>query len=243
MAGAECDTWYEPLTEWHFDWQNIVRDEFCEYIIRPHRADILGNDNCIIELQNSSIDPEVISEREQFYDNMIWLWNGEKIVKNINTDPTSKCYSTIEGRFINWKDFFNRYLSKVIKPEYGEFIIPKFIRESPIDNIKRTDTIILYNWCYANKRMMFIKKPLYIHFPDGRLFEVIKIRGPYDLSKSSMDKISPFDNLRKGFGRLITRYEGPLNLDKLSQKDRQDILDIERSLELSSQHRRTKPYH
>jgi hypothetical protein len=42
----------------------------------PHRADIIGNDGIVVELQHSAIDATEILEREQFYGSMVWLFDA-----------------------------------------------------------------------------------------------------------------------------------------------------------------------
>jgi hypothetical protein len=98
---ANCDPWYEPETPWHFGWKQLVAPAFCEFRLPPHRADILGNGATVIELQHSSISPEEIEEREQFYDNMIWLfdatdeaWNRFQLTHEQSPDV---------GRFVSFR--------------------------------------------------------------------------------------------------------------------------------------------
>lgn len=74
----DCDSWYEPETEWHLGWKRLVQPAFCEFRLPPHRADILGNNATVIELQHSPISLQVIEEREQFYSNMIWLFDATR---------------------------------------------------------------------------------------------------------------------------------------------------------------------
>jgi hypothetical protein len=54
----------------------LVRDEFVEVAIGPHRADIVGNKNTVVELQHSPICPEDIEARETYYGNMVWLFDA-----------------------------------------------------------------------------------------------------------------------------------------------------------------------
>ena len=72
----DCDPWSEPISPWHVSWQDIVLPDFAEVVLGPHRADILGNSDTVIELQHSSINSEQIAEREQFYGNMVWLFDA-----------------------------------------------------------------------------------------------------------------------------------------------------------------------
>jgi hypothetical protein len=101
-SNNECDSFGEPETEWHLNWKNEFPKENQEVIIsenellerdikkhsthdpdKKHRADVMIND-LIIEFQNSPISPEQIMEREEFYDNMIWVFNGETLGRGIN---------------------------------------------------------------------------------------------------------------------------------------------------------------
>lgn len=75
IAQDDCDTWTEPDTEWHRVWQEIVAPEYREVIIGRHRADIRTRHGVVVELQRSAISMEEIRERENFYDNMIWIFD------------------------------------------------------------------------------------------------------------------------------------------------------------------------
>lgn len=86
IKNESCDSWYEPETKWHSDWKMEFGEECSEVKIskenRYHIADIFSND-VVIELQNSPIQKEVISKREEFYgEKMIWIINGEKFKNN-----------------------------------------------------------------------------------------------------------------------------------------------------------------
>lgn len=76
---SECDSWSEGETPWHRDWKACVPPSMQEVVIGPHRADIRLKNGMVVELQHSPISPETIFEREQFYGNMIWLFDGRDI--------------------------------------------------------------------------------------------------------------------------------------------------------------------
>jgi hypothetical protein len=78
----DCDLWSEPESEWHINWKNKFPKECQEVKIGIHRADIKHND-LVIELQNSSISPDEIKQREDYYKKMIWLFNGKKLCAGI----------------------------------------------------------------------------------------------------------------------------------------------------------------
>ncbi len=75
---------YELETEWHYNWKYPINDNFCEVVCgekNEHRADIIGNMDTVIEIQNSPIDIRVVRERTNFYKELsnkrvIWLVNA-----------------------------------------------------------------------------------------------------------------------------------------------------------------------
>ena len=85
----DCDSWYEPMSKWHLDWQNKFPEQFQEIKLvdeasgEIHRADIQFPNGIIIEVQNSAISPTEIELREGFYgrNGMIWILNGENLFK------------------------------------------------------------------------------------------------------------------------------------------------------------------
>jgi Competence protein CoiA-like family len=72
----DCDPWSENIGPWHLAWQNLVTDKHVEVAIGPHRADIVGNAGLVVELQHSPIPPDDIDAREQFYGDMIWVFDA-----------------------------------------------------------------------------------------------------------------------------------------------------------------------
>jgi len=81
----ECDKWYDRKTEWHIKWQNYFPKENQEVVCvdhltdEKHFADIKTNDGVVIELQNSPMSNENIRIRENFYDKMLWIVNGNNL--------------------------------------------------------------------------------------------------------------------------------------------------------------------
>ena len=77
---GDRDSWGEiKMTPWHWSYQEICKPENIEIRIERdgvlHIADIRNNDGLVIELQHSPIDDEVIKAREEFYGDMIWLFD------------------------------------------------------------------------------------------------------------------------------------------------------------------------
>jgi len=72
----DCDLWSEHVGPWHLSWQEIVREEYVEVPMGPHRADIRNPAGTIIELQHSSISPDDVGRREEFYGDMVWMFDA-----------------------------------------------------------------------------------------------------------------------------------------------------------------------
>jgi len=76
---GDCDIWGECETQWHLTWKSYFPAECVEISIggngTKHRADIRTPNGIVIELQHSPISVEKIREREQFYGNMIWIFD------------------------------------------------------------------------------------------------------------------------------------------------------------------------
>lgn len=85
--GRKCDDWYEPKGEWHKWWQDKFNAEQQEVPIRKeidgkekkHIADVLTDENVVIEFQYSHLSDAQIKEREEFYGNMVWVVNGTRL--------------------------------------------------------------------------------------------------------------------------------------------------------------------
>jgi len=109
-AGSDCDAWAEPVGPWHLEWQNYVKPEFVEVIIDPHRADIVGTNDCVIELQHSPIPLGQIAEREDFYGNMVWVF-----------DATERFEMITVGRRVFFAFRRTKHIATCSKPVFLDF--------------------------------------------------------------------------------------------------------------------------
>lgn len=101
--GSDCDTWSEGETEWHYNWKEQFEINEREIVIIKneikHRADICysprnNEEKLVVEIQRKTLSTEEIKEREDFYGNMCWIFDG--------TDLD-------EDRFIIKKAKFNQF--------------------------------------------------------------------------------------------------------------------------------------
>jgi hypothetical protein len=72
---ADCDTWAEPDTPWHADWQEHFPPDSCEITIGNHRADVKSPTGLVIEFQHSPLSADEIRERENHYGHMLWVFD------------------------------------------------------------------------------------------------------------------------------------------------------------------------
>jgi competence protein CoiA len=84
-AGADCDSWSEPIGRWHLEWQSEVKPDFVEVVVGPHRADLIGKGDYVIELQHSPIPKDDIRAREEFYGNMVWVFDATERFEMVAT--------------------------------------------------------------------------------------------------------------------------------------------------------------
>ncbi|MBD79032.1 MAG: hypothetical protein CL840_08945 [Crocinitomicaceae bacterium] len=125
----DCDSWYEPITDWHISWQNQFPVENIEIGIADstgkivHRADILLNNNLVIEIQNSPISIKDIEKRESFYgkNNMIWILNGSTLASNCHLDSIER--TNVIAIYVDfYKGGLSRNFEKMMVNE--ELILP-----------------------------------------------------------------------------------------------------------------------
>jgi len=115
--GEDCDTWREPMTDWHLAWQECFPEECREVWVGPnreHRADVKGRGK-ILEVQRSSISAAEIQEREQFYGDMAWMLCGEDFEGRFEMWPVDVGrYKLLRGRILlgfKWKSMRRCWLA------------------------------------------------------------------------------------------------------------------------------------
>lgn len=97
---------YEPESEWHISWKIPVQDQYCEVVMganNEHRADILGADNTVIEIQRSVIDIRDSRDRIDFYRNatgrrVIWVVDIQEFWRTrfvLSSKPDSKGFYSV----------------------------------------------------------------------------------------------------------------------------------------------------
>lgn len=89
LGNVDCFYGSKGKTDFHMWWQSRIKPKYLEVRMENHIADICIK-GFVIEIQHSSIGKDVIKERENFYKNMCWIFDGletnfseEKNFKNL----------------------------------------------------------------------------------------------------------------------------------------------------------------
>ncbi len=118
---ADCDPWSEPESFWHRRYKEQFPVHTREVVLGRHRADVYLN-GYVLELQASPISVEVIQERENFYNHMIWMVKADAFWDNLDFYP----YEAGGLWWFNWKYprkswFYPRRL--IVLEHDGEFFL------------------------------------------------------------------------------------------------------------------------
>lgn len=102
---ADCDTWSEPLTKWHADWQSRFPVEWREVVIGNHRADVRLPSGQVIEFQHSALSVDEIGQRERHYGpRMVWVFDAvapyaaQRLTLRRNSNNGRRVYHTFRWR-------------------------------------------------------------------------------------------------------------------------------------------------
>lgn len=145
-SNADCDSWCEGETSWHRNWKLITTPEHCEVVFDNHRADIVGRNGTVIELQHSPIAPNEIQEREQFYGAMIWLFDVADCLEHILFRDKGSYY-TFRWK---WPRLHITYTTRPTFLDLGDgtlFNLKKMYRDTPCGG-----------WGYFITKQDFIKR-------------------------------------------------------------------------------------
>lgn len=121
---ANCDSWGEPEGEWHYGWKKLAGLDNTEITIekngKRHRADIMIRGK-VIELQHSTIPTYEVREREEFYDNMAWIVDGEIALLKRSPPPVEKWKSRNGRYYYKWVGKTRAWVGEITKPLYIHF--------------------------------------------------------------------------------------------------------------------------
>lgn len=161
--GVCCDDWYEPMSEWHYNWQAVVPIEQREVSIDNghdrHIADIYlpkPTPPIVVELQKSNIPYDIKRKRDIFYNHVIWVVhsNLQKLewvtssTKPVFIDLLNDTLKTPIGTIITKEDFIKTVLLNPLL-KYGDWsfgydgeYINTRLGKKTIDDIQQGDHLV-----------------------------------------------------------------------------------------------------
>ena len=188
---ADCDPWYEPMSDWHRAWQDRFPREQTEVVMRRdgehHRADVVLGHGGVLELQASAISAEDIARRERFYGHMAWLfrcdWTDRLQVtaRNVRCQCPRCCgyAGTFSPSFMvicNGSVCGSGMTEVKAQAEMRELLwyglMPKVVREIPVCE-KYGNGSTLYRWNHPRPSLATVSRPMFWHLESRR--EVWKV--------------------------------------------------------------------
>ena len=114
---TECDPWREGESAWHLSWKSLFPKEWVEIQIvkgkNRHIADILTSQGKIIEFQKSPISVGQIEERENFYGNLIWVFD----VRDAYIEDRLSIEESVYSHYFRWK-YAKKSILLATKPKF-----------------------------------------------------------------------------------------------------------------------------
>jgi competence protein CoiA len=83
-----CDPWWETETQWHRNWKDRFPQPWQEVIQHDasgekHIADVRTDKGLVLEFQHSHLNPLEKASREKFHQNMVWVVDGLRLVRDL----------------------------------------------------------------------------------------------------------------------------------------------------------------
>lgn len=185
---TNCDSWWEPETEWHRAWKSSFPAAYREISLYDtrnseyHRADIHTAAGLTIEFQNSPLSLAELQSREGFYSKLIWVVNGLKFkgfTKDVHIpNPTSPLLAEYE--FANSQNLIFFRKKELLKAGGIHEILS--LHHPELKHLKISSEHFSFSWRHAHKTWYDSKVPVFIDFGGHFLYWLRKreqISGDY----------------------------------------------------------------
>ena len=190
LKRIDCDPWWEPMTQWHLDWQDHFPKEWREKVFRDdstgefHRADIQTPKGITIEFQHSALSIDELLRRNNFYKKLIWVINAQSFKNNIKLTmsiPNPRSSIMAPFNFSVSSEGFASFPQYFVKEDlqHGPLIYNKGLNDEQrkaIVNCEKSNPEIywLFNWSYRHKAWLNSKAPVFLDFGEDILYWIRK---------------------------------------------------------------------
>lgn len=208
----DCDRWWEPMTQWHIDWQNKFPKSWREVIFRDeqtgefHRADVHTRNGLTIEFQHSALSLQELNSRNAFYKKIIWVVDAQPFVKQfeltkITPNPQSPLLS--DYNFSVDANGLSKHVLFFLK-DYGD---PReagriySLRDEELalafEEFENSEKKFwLFNWKYKHSAWLQSASPVFLDFGDDLLF-LIKRREQWPMPLLYLQIVKKSEFLKK----------------------------------------------
>lgn len=186
-----CDKWWEPMSQWHIDWQSNFPVEWREVIIRCpnsgefHRADIYTPNGLTIEFQNSTLPKEEIEKRNAFYGRLIWVVTAERfneqfLVRTAIPNPNSQLLINynfvVDSNGLASEILFQlKDELKIHGPAVKNFSLKDEELNEVFDEFNRSEKkYLLFDWKYKRHSWLDSAAPVFLDFGEENLYWIRK---------------------------------------------------------------------
>lgn len=160
-----CDMWWEPISQWHLDWQSHVHEDRTEIIIGEHIADVQLSDGKVIEIQHSPLSIDTVQERELFYGNMTWIFDGRDFFDRLTFKEKESKYGNTYYTFTFKRP--RKYIVLATKfplyIDFGDFVfkVMKFNTYENHSSQWNSDYTSYVAWGYIERKTFLLYKEIF----------------------------------------------------------------------------------
>ncbi|QKJ32861.1 competence protein [Mucilaginibacter mali] len=187
----DCDPWWEPMTQWHLDWQNKFPEAWREVIFRDeqsgefHRADVHTPKGITLEFQHSAMSAEEMQSRNAFYPKLLWIVNGLRFkgdfdFNNAIPDPESELLK--DYNFSVDQDGLAKFAHFIKKEDIkgdGNMVRIYSLHDAEFKAVadlhkNAQHQYWLFNWKYKHRGWLTCSAPVFLDFGDEFLYWIKK---------------------------------------------------------------------
>jgi len=188
---VDCDPWWEPMTQWHLNWQNKFPVDWREVIFRNdttgefHRADVHTPKGITLEFQHSAMSVGEMASRNAFYEKLIWVVNGNRFkgdfqIANAIPDPESPLLAGYN--FSVDRDGLAKFAHFIKKEDMkgdGSMVRIYSLHDAELREIAELyknaqHQFWLFNWKYKHLGWINCSAPVFLDFGDDFLYWIKK---------------------------------------------------------------------
>lgn len=174
-SNVECDSWWEPETEWHRAWKNHFPEEYREIPFTDsatgevHRADVHTKSRITLEFQNSPISIAELKSREKFYSKLVWVINGSKFLNSFIVNEN--IFNPSDPKLNDFDFYEGAFLLKEELSTYGIIGCKVFgVGSLELKNIQPSKMHFSFTWKNKHKAWFESESPVFIDFGDKFLY-------------------------------------------------------------------------